>query len=104
MIEMPRPSDVHPVTFDEAVRACELLGNYFQPWMPRNAERDALTTQRGLRDLLSPIFGTPEGELKRKITQSIRTVKLAKKAKSDATVVSEFAKLRETIQRYAKGE
>ena len=104
MIEMPRPSDVHPVTFEEAVRACELLGNYFQPHMPRNAERDALTTQRGLRELLTPMFGTPEGELKRKLTQSLRTVKLAKKAKADESIASEFSKLLETLKRFAKGK
>lgn len=100
---MPSAPLDRPVSFDDAVRAAELLGSYFRVTgkLVKSIEADSIVTRLGLRDLLDPLFGTPEAELRRKLQAVIGKIRI-RPSMSDA-VKDEFAKLHFTLRRYAGG-
>ena len=104
MKAMPQATYDRPTTFDEACRACELLASYFGPYLAPSLEGAALSTQRGFRELVTPLFGSPESELRRKVKQSLRAVKLNRAGKADESVGEQFARLHQILYKFGKGE
>ncbi len=101
---MPSTPTDQPVAFHDAVRAAELLGSYFKitGLLRKSIEADAIVTRLGLRDLLDPIFGTPETELRRKLQAVIGKIRVKPSASDEEK--AEFAKLHFTLKRYAEGK
>jgi hypothetical protein len=104
MKEMPAVSTDSPVTYDDAVRAAELLYSYFR--LPgllfKSVEADSIVTRMGLRDLLTTQFGSPESELRRKTQAVIGKIRI--KSSSSHAQKREFAKLHSTLKRFAEGK
>ena len=103
MTEMPEHTK--NVTFDEAIRACELIDSYFlMPGLVQPSRTVALRariSRPALRDLMSPLFGTPESELKRMAPTIILEFRL--RTTKDASVKAGAARLKATLKAYAAG-
>lgn len=104
LTKMPSTPTDKPVSFDDAVRAAELLGSYFRITgrLIKSAEADSIVTRLGLRDLLDPMFGTPESELRRKAQAVIGKIRLKRSATDNEK--DEFAKLHSTLKRFGEGK
>jgi hypothetical protein len=99
------PEHTKNVTFEEAIRACELIDSYFlmpgliQP--SRTAALQARVSRRALQNLLSPLFGTPESELKRMAPTIVSEFRL--RATKNASVKAGATRLKATLKAYAEG-
>ena len=100
--KIPDTPEGRPVTLDEAVRALELLHSYFVQTQTALTYRSRtklspFTRRSGLVNMLEPLFGTPEDEVRRQLKQHVLPAIRVSRTPG-AVGVEELEKLRSTLQ------
>jgi hypothetical protein len=99
------PCHTTDVSFDDAIRACELIDSYFVlPGLVQPGRIPALrarVSRSAIQDVCSPLFGTPESELRRRILSILSDFRL-KRGASESVKAGHKA-LRTTLRSFAEG-